>query len=181
MPLSVTGKGISVHHPADRVEILNTAHDRESFDCGVESLNRYIKQQASQDAKRRIGVTHVAVSDDRPDRILGYYTLATTTIGPGTMPEKNLPKRMALPGALLGRLAVDVSAKGSGLGEFLLMDALARAERVAVSEIGAVAVVVDALPEAVGFYTRYGFQKLLDDELHLYLSMDAIRKLSLNQ
>lgn len=60
------------------------------------------------------------------------------------------------------------------------MHALARAERLATSEIGAVAVVVDAFPEAREFYGRYGFQRLVDDELHLYLSMKTISKLQLN-
>lgn len=162
-----------------KVEVLSSSHDKDSFDCGIGSLNRYIKQQASQDARRRIGVTHVAVLEEDPCRILGYYTLATTTIGPGLMPEKGFPRSMSLPAVLLGRLAVDVSVKGQGLGEYLLMDALARAHRIAESEIRAVAVVVDALPDAVKFYERYGFQQLLDDRLHLYLSMDAIKKLHL--
>ena len=169
-----------MHELVDKIEILNSTHNRSAFYCGVESLDTYIKRQASQDAKRRISVTHVAVSIDNPVRIIGYYTLSATTIEPASMPEKGLPIAIPLPAILLGRLAVDVSAQGSGLGSYLLMDALARAQRVADSEMGAVAVVVDALPEAVDFYAKYGFQRLLDDELHLYLSMNTIKKLLLN-
>ena len=60
------------------------------------------------------------------------------------------------------------------------MDALARSERVALSDMGAVAVVVDALPSAVVFYSKYGFKQLADDNLHLYLSMKTIQKMGLN-
>ena len=150
------------------------------FDCGVDSLNKYLKQQASQDLKRQIGITHVAISKDDITRIAGFYTLAMTSVAPGMISEKKLPDQMPMPAVLLGRLAVDVSFKGHQLGEYLLMDALARAERVSLSEVGAVAVVVDALPNAVEFYSRYGFQKLLDDDLHLYLPMKTIHKLGLN-
>ncbi len=163
------------------IEILNDHHNRDAFDCGEESLNKYLKQRASQDMKRQLGITHVAASADDPSRIVGYYTLAMTSVAPGTMPEKRLPDQMPLPAVLLGRLAVDTSFKGHRLGEYLLMDSLARSERVALSDVGAVAVVVDALPSALEFYGKYGFQQLADDELHLYLPMKTIRKLGLNK
>lgn len=170
-----------LHELIQRIETLNDHHNRDAFDCGEESLNRYLKQQASQDAKRQLGITHIAVSTHDSSRIVGYYTLAMTSVAPGTMPEKRLPEQMPLPAVLLGRLAVDVSFKGHQIGEYLLMDALARSERVALSDVGAVAVAVDALPSAVKFYSRYGFQQLSDDELHLYLPMKTIHKLGLNE
>jgi predicted GNAT family N-acyltransferase len=173
-------RGNDLHELVDRIEILSSIHDREAFYCGVESLDIYIKRQASQDARRRISVTHVAVAKDNNTKIVGYYTLSATTITPALIPEKGFPKAIPLPAILLGRLAIDISAQGSGLGSYLLMDALSRAQRVAESEMGAVAVVVDALPNAVSFYTKYGFQRLLDDELHLYLPMNTIKKLALN-
>ena len=170
-----------MHELIQRIEALNEHHDRDAFDCGEESLNKYLKQQAAQDMKRQLGITHIAVSTDDFRRIVGYYTLAMTSVAPGTMPEKRLPEQMPLPAVLLGRLAIDASFKGHGLGEYLLMDALARSERVALSDVGAVAVVVDALPSALAFYGKYGFQQLSDDQLHLYLPMKTIRKMGLNE
>lgn len=170
-----------MHRIIAQVEPLDRRHDRESFDCGEQSLNRYLKQQAAQDMTRHIGTTHVAVPALNETRIAGYYTLAMSSVGPGALPEKNLPSRIPMPAVLLGRLAVDLTFKGEGLGEYLLMDALARSERVALSEVGAVAVVVDALPHAVGFYARYGFKSLPDDTAHLYLPMTVIHKLRLNE
>lgn len=169
-----------MHELIQRIGVLADHHSREAFDCSEESLNNYLKQQASQDMKRQLGITHVAVSTDDSSRIVGYYTLAMTSVAPGTMPEKRLPEQMPLPAVLLGRLAIDVSFKGHGLGEYLLMDALARSERVALTDVGAVAVVVDALPSALDFYSKYGFKALSDDPLHLYLSMKIIRKLGLD-
>jgi predicted GNAT family N-acyltransferase len=170
-----------LHKLVQYVEILRDHHNRDAFDCGEESLNKYLKQQATQDMRRQIGVTHVAVSIDDSSKLAGYYTLAMTSVAPGTIPEKRLPDHKSLPAVLLGRLAVDVSFRGHKLGEYLLMDALARSERVALSDMGVVAVVVDVLPSALEFYGRYGFQQLSDDHLHLYLSMKIIRKLGLNE
>lgn len=170
-----------LHGLIQRIEILTSNHNRDAFDCGVESLNIYLKQQALQDMKRQLGITHIAVPKADPGKIAGYYTLAMTSVSPGEMPERRLPGFIPLPAILLGRLAVDLEYKGHQIGEFLLMDALARSERVAISDVGAVAVVVDALPAAVDFYRKYGFQQLSNDHLHLYLPMNTIRKMGLNE
>ena len=74
---------------------------------------------------------------------------------------------------------VDRSMQSLGLGEFLMVDALRRAEYLA-NKIGIRAVEVDAInDDAKRFYGRYGFLALKDDPRHLFLSMSVIRKLRL--
>jgi GNAT superfamily N-acetyltransferase len=91
---------------------------------------------------------------------------------------KGLP-RIDVPVVLLGRLAVDRSMHGQGLGTFLLLDALRRCQRLA-DEVGVRAVEVDALDAtARAFYLKYGFIPLEDDPNHLFLPMSTIRKLNL--
>jgi predicted N-acetyltransferase YhbS len=76
---------------------------------------------------------------------------------------------------LLARLAVDRSYQGSGIGRLLLFDALARLERNS-HDIGFELVVVDALHEdAACFYLTYGFRRVLDHELKLYMTTKALR------
>jgi len=63
-----------------------------------------------------------------------------------------------VPAVLLGRLAVDRSYQGKGLGVVLLGDALMRTAR---AELGVFAMVVDAKDEgAQRFYERFGFTLL---------------------
>ena len=82
-----------------------------------------------------------------------------------------------MPVAHLGRLAVDAGAQGHGLGETLLMDALARVVGAADS-IGIHAVEVVTIDEdAKRFYLKYGFTELLDDPHHLYISIKTLRDL----
>lgn len=158
------------------IEPLDTAHDREAFDCGESSLNDFLKRFARQNDEKGLGRTFVAVAANSTV-IKGYYTLSNGSLKFDNVPEK-LP-RDPIPVAHLGRLAVDVSARGQGLGEYLLLDALKRIAAVA-GQIGIYAVEVYALNElAKSFYLKYGFSPLLDDALHLYLPLKVIRKLKL--
>lgn len=163
-----------------RIEPLASGHDRKSFRCGEESLDTFLHRFARQNMERGVGVTYVAVGDDAPARILGYYTLSSSAIARQTVPEAGesakLP-RYPVPSALIARLAVESNAQGRGLGLLLMLDALARVVRIA-DEMGIHAVEVVALHEwARAFYERLGFVVLQDDPLHLFLPLPIARSL----
>ncbi len=149
--------------------------NRKKFDCGNESLNQYLKNYATQDIKRSLSYMCVAVSLEEPSKILGYYTFSAGSIAFEEFPsQKKLPK-YPIPIARIGRLAVDVSVQRKGLGKDLLMDALHRAKRLASTEIGIAALIVDAKDEnAKSFYIKYGFQSL-KRPLTLFISMGTIK------
>ena len=161
------------------VEPLGRQHDRTAFQCGAEALDRYLKQQARQDADKRVAAPFVAVRP--PDvRVLGYYTLSASVLTLADLPDDlacKLPRYPQLPVTLLGRLAVDQSTKGQGLGEHLLLDALHRSLAHA-DEIAAMAVVVDAKDEnAVSFYRHYGFLPLQAKPNRLFVPMRSVAQL----
>ncbi|MCP9496777.1 MAG: GNAT family N-acetyltransferase [Pyrinomonadaceae bacterium MAG19_C2-C3] len=138
-------------------------------------MNDFLKRFARQNDEKGLGRTYVAVLPGEP-RIYGYYTIASGALQFSTVPEK-LP-RYLVPVVHLGRLAVDVTTKGQGLGKALLADALKRVGAIA-EQLGIYAVEVYALNEqARDFYLKFGFRELQDDRLHLYLTMKVIRKLS---
>jgi GNAT superfamily N-acetyltransferase len=160
-------------------EHLQAHHDRAGFDCGKIVLNDFLQKQARQNADRNVGVTHVAVPEPNASRILAYYTLLTRTVSSAIIPAKKLP-RGEIGVALLGRLAVDRSAQGQGLGKLCLLRAMTQVE-LAARELGIYALVLDALDdEARGWYLRlgFGFEILLDDPNHLFLPVATIRQLS---
>ncbi len=137
------------------IEVLNRRHDRISFSCGVEALDRYFHQQVTQDIKRRATACYVAVE---ASKVAGYYTLAAGGVSLTDIPDplaKKLPRYPSVPVARLGRLAVDQFYRGKKLGGVLLWDACMRAAR---SEIAVYALVVDAKDDqAAAFYLHYGF------------------------
>ena len=161
------------------VEPLGRQHDRAAFHCGSEALDRYLKQQARQDADKRVAAAFVAARP--PDtRVLAYYTLSASVLTLADLPDelaRKLPRYPQLPVTLLGRLAVDQSTKGQGLGEHLLLDALRRSLAHA-DQIAAMAVVVDAKDEAAAaFYQHYGFLTLQAQPSRLFVPMRLVAQL----
>ena len=157
------------------IEPLNRNHNRTAFNCGIESLDRYLQHQANQDIKRRVSRVFVVRSRQDETKVLGYYTLSTLSIDLSVLPEKlakKLPKH-PIPAALIGRLAVDVSAQGKGIGKVLLSNAIKRTLAIS-SDIGIYAIVVDAINEqAESFYMQYGFAHLASEGKRLFLSLKS--------
>src|SRR5438874_767237 len=160
------------------IEPLTTAHDRKAFQCGRAQLDEYLHKYAKQHARKNVGRTFVAVRAGEK-KVLGYYTLSSSSVAFEHLPEelqKKLPN-YPLPVALLGKLAVDQSARGQGLGELLLIDALRRVVAIA-DQLAIFGVEVDALDNsAKAFYEKYGFQPFHDQPLHLFLPLDTVRQL----
>ncbi len=162
------------------VEPLGTVHDRPSFSCGYEVLDRYLREQASQDARRRVAAPFVLVAESERKTIVAYYTLSALGIDLHDLPDnviKKLPSYPVVPVTLLGRLAIDQHYTGQGAGEFLLVDALLRAYMQS-SQIAAAAVVVDAIDEhAAHFYRHFGFTHFPDKPRRLFLPMKTVADL----
>ncbi len=153
-------------------------HNRQNFDCGMEELNQYLSQYARQNHAKGINRAFVATKPDTPSTIDGYYTISSSSISFDFLPEterKGLPN-YPIPCALIGRLAVDISCQGEGLGQELLVNALLRIVR-ASSEIGIYAVRVDAINQrAKQFYLKYEFIPFEDQPLSLFLPLKTIKQ-----
>lgn len=162
------------------IQKLDKSHDRASFDCGKPPLDEWLRRQAGQYERKGLSRTYVAVRKGHL-AVLGYYAVSNHRVSYDVVPPeqaKGLP-RVDVPVILLGRLAVDKTVQGQGLGALLLIDALRRANHVS-QQIGVRAVEVDAIDDAAReFYMKYGFVSLEDDRRHLYLPMQVVRKLDL--
>jgi GNAT superfamily N-acetyltransferase len=160
------------------IEPLTSGHVRGGFSCGVDALDRYLRERATQDMRRRVSNCFVAL--DSTGGIAAYYTFAATGI-PVTevAPEltRRLPRYPTIPAALIGRLAVDRRFHRKGLGAALIVDALARAMR---AEPAIFALVVDAKDDtALRFYGQLGFQRFASHPMRLYLPVaEAARRLA---
>jgi predicted N-acetyltransferase YhbS len=159
-------------------EPITTAHDTESFSCGIPLLDEWLKLRALRNEGSGASRTFVVCSDRR---VIGYYALATGGVGHRNTPAKvrrNMPD--PVPVMVLGRLAVDQQWQHAGLGRSLLRDAVLRTLSVS-QQAGIKALLVHALSEdAKTFYVRYGFQVSPLDPMTLIVSMqDAAHNLSL--
>lgn len=167
--------------PRFKVALLDPKiHDRAAFSCGEPSLDEYLKRRAGQDLKRRLAVTYVFAPIDEPSRVAGYFSLSAYALLPKELPEelaRRLPRHNRFPATLIGRLARDEAYRGDGLGELLLLEALAKALEGS-GHVASLALVVDALNDrAAAFYKRYGFLPFADDAHRLYLPMATVNAL----
>jgi GNAT superfamily N-acetyltransferase len=131
-------------------------HELDAFQSGVDALDGWLKRHARHNE---------AEGGSRPfvvcmgQRVVGYYSLAAGSLLPSAATgrvRRNMPN--PVPIVLLGRLAIDRSVQGKGLGGDLLRDAVLRVLS-AGEAIGVRAVLVHAIsPEAKAFYERYGFR-----------------------
>jgi hypothetical protein len=93
--------------PDLKIEALASHHNREDFSCGVDSLDRYPQTQARQDVRRKANGVFILVELDKPDIVLGYYTLCATALPQGDVPtsaRKHVPRYPLVAATLVGRL-----------------------------------------------------------------------------
>lgn len=156
------------------IEALSSEHDRKAFACGSEPLDRYIRQQVSQDIRLRVAQCYVARESDSL-RVAGFYTLSAGDVALQDVPEdiaRKLPRYPVVPVARIGRLAIDTAFQGKRLGGALLWDAVSRAMR---AEVGIYAIAVDAKDEqAASFYRHHGFLAFASALDKLFLPLSAV-------
>jgi len=159
-----------------RLAALGAEHDRGSFRCGEEVLDRYFQAQASQDMRRRIANCFVA-TESVGGEVAAYYTIAAASVPFIDLPHedaKRLPRYPTLPAVRIGRLAVALEFQGRGLGAALVMDAV---RRTVQAPPAVYTLLVDAKnDEAVAFYRRHGFRSLNSQPRTLFLPLVTAQK-----
>lgn len=148
--------------------------DRESFNCGESSLNRWLSERALDSEINGAARTYVVCLEQK---VVGYYCLSTGSIVRAQAPGKirrNMPD--PIPVMVLGRLAVDLNHQGKGIGLALIKDAVLRT--LQASEIAGIkAILVHALDEKVKqFYEQCGFVPSQIEPLTLMLSLADAKK-----
>ena len=101
------------------IEKLRREHQLDSFDCGKEDLNRFLKRQAWNSQQAHSAQTYVLA---RELAVVGYYSLTAGSVtheGATERAKKGLA-RHPIPVILLARLAADVSLQGKKIGPALL-------------------------------------------------------------
>ncbi len=171
----MSGPGQFIVEPLDP-----SKHDREAFDCGVETLNEFLRSRARREMEAGTSACFVLVPQAQPEIIAGFYTLSAAVIRRTELPEsltKKLPRYPELPATLLGRLARSLGFIGQGIGDRLMMSALSRAVEGA-RQVASWAIVTDPKDAtARRFYEGFGFRPLTAGRVFLPMK-DAAEYLS---
>jgi len=160
-----------------REEPIAKKHDRATFDCGEPALNEFLRRHARQSHDKGAAKTFLAISNSDGKSILGFYSLCPASLAYARTPEivrKGLA-RHDVPVFRLGRLAVNRTVQGQGLGGQLIL-AAGRRCLLAAAEVGGVALLIDTKDErAAKWYTSYGALPLADAPLSLLLPLATVQ------
>ena len=161
--------------PLRAPERLNEDHLTDSFASGAPTLDTWLKRKAAGNQASGASRTYVLC---RGQRVVGFYALAAGSVSHDLAPRKlkqNMPD--PVPVIVLGRLAIDASEQGNGLGRALLQDAVLRIA-AAAHEVGIAAIVVHALNDrAKAFYMDAGFVETAVAPMTLFLRIKDIKAL----
>jgi predicted N-acetyltransferase YhbS len=150
-------------------EPLAEQHDVTSFQSGEEALDTWLKRRAWKNQISGASRTFVVCEGAR---VVGYYALASGAVAADAAAgrfRRNMPD--PIPVVVLGRLAVDNSMQGKGLGRALVQDAGRRVLHAAAA-IGIRGMLVHALSEgAKAFYERIGFNPSPLDPMILMVTL----------
>jgi GNAT superfamily N-acetyltransferase len=155
-------------------ELLNATHDAAAFDCGIPELNDWLRRRALFNQGEGASRTYVVTEGKR---IMGYYALAAGGINVAAAPgrfRRNMPN--PIPVALLGRLAVDRSHQGRGLGRALFRDSAKRVVNAA-DVLGIRGLIVHAISnDAKAFYLALGFDPSPLEPMTLMVTLNDLKK-----
>ena len=164
---------MSIH----RIEKLRQDHAVETFDCGDQDLNRFLRQHAFHSQLSGGSTTYVGLAGQA---LVGYFTLAVGSVEYEKAPERVI-KGLAphsIPIMLLARLAVDLHWQKKGVGAGLLKNAMLRTVQAA-DIAGIRALVVHAKDRAAkGFYEHFNFLPSSSDPLHCFIILKDVRKVN---
>jgi predicted N-acetyltransferase YhbS len=156
-------------------EPLAPHHELDAFECGVATLDEWLKRRARRNETDGASRTFVLCVGPQ---VIGYYSLAAGSVlhtaATGKV-RRNMPD--PVPALLLARLAVDRAWHGKGLGADLLSDAVSRAIGAAET-IGVRAILVHAISDgAKAFYEKHGFRSSPIEPMTLMVTIDEARRM----
>ena len=162
---------------SDEVSILllTEGYPIKPFDCEDEDLNDFLFNEATPYQKELLATTFVMENDEQT---LGYYSLLNDSLqlredmfASKSQFRKFLrelmpyPKRhlKTIPALKIGRLAIDKSFKGKGLGSVIMANIISKYIKMN-KEQACRLITVDAYKQAIPFYQKMGFKFLTEDD-----------------
>ena len=162
---------------SEEISILLLTEDYpiKPFDCEDEDLNDFLFNEAVSYQKELLATTFVMENDKQT---LGYYSLLNDSLqlkeemfASKSQFRKFLrelmpyPKRhlKTIPALKIGRLAIDKTFKGKGLGSVIMANIISKCIKMN-EEQACRLITVDAYKQAVPFYQKMGFKFIIEGD-----------------
>jgi GNAT superfamily N-acetyltransferase len=148
-------------------------HGLGAFNSGVPILDDWLRRRARANQISGASRSFVICADDV---VVGYHALASGAVSADAVPSRfrrNMPE--PIPVAVLGRLAVDRSYHGQGVGRALFRDSALRVMQAAET-IGIRGMLVHAISdEAKAFYLALGLSESPLEPMTLMVTLADLR------
>jgi GNAT superfamily N-acetyltransferase len=152
---------------------LTDHHQLGAFNSGIPTLDEWLRRRARANQVSGASRSFVVCTDDI---VVGYYALASGAVSAAAAPSRfrrNMPE--PIPVAVLGRLAVDQTYHGQGIGRALFRDSALRVMQAAEA-IGIRGMVVHAISEeAKAFYVALGLSESPLEPMTLMVTLADLR------
>jgi len=163
-----------------KIENLNEKHNLNEFQCTDETLANFLTEQALNHQKQLIVTTHVCIYNGR---IAGFFSICNAEL---ELKEKEKKAELLdmgkgyrkYPATLIARLAVHKEFEGKGVGTYLLKAIVGKILESSAAFSASRFVIVDAYPQAEGFYKKFGFERIetkkqysSDDNIPMYVDI----------
>ena len=157
------------------IEDINKTHDINNFNCGLDSVNDFLKNEALKNHSDLLSKTYIARRNSS-NNVIAYCTICPHILKKSESEFIiNRKYRWNTPAILLAQLGVDVNNKGENLGQKLIGYLFFDVAIPVVKYIHYAAIVVDAENESlISYYQKSGFKRFKEDGLRLYIPMSAI-------
>lgn len=154
---------------------LKDHHELDDFNCGVESRNLWLTNNARRADNQDTARVYVWTQRD-DNKVMAYFAINPTQVDrleDGI--SKSAAKLDRAPAFMISKLAVDRSIQGQGVGKDLVLDAVGRIVRVAQLGGGRL-IVVDAIDEpSADFCRKLNFIPVQNTPSRLYMKVETAR------
>ena len=155
-----------------RIRRLSKEDTIASFDCGDEDLNDFIINESQLYRQARLAISYV-IENKATNQVVGFFSLSNDRISISDFENKtefnrfrkkrfvNEKRIKSYPAVKIGRLGIDVCAKGQSLGTFILD--FVKSYFVIENKAGCRFITVDAYTNAISFYLKNNFVPLREE------------------
>ncbi len=162
----------------DAPTLLTDAHNLDHFNSGEPVLDDWLQRRALSNLESGASRTYV-ICPKAKQNVIGFFSFSMGQIlaseVAGSM-RRNMPNK--IPAVVLGRLAIDLTWQGKGVGRALLTEVMRRSLR-ASEEVSARLVIVHAISsDAENFYKHHGFTRLPTEAPMLAIDLLKYRTLA---
>lgn len=156
---------------------LTDEHNLESFCCGNNAIDDFLKNCAIEEQENKISITYLVCLHNK---VIGFFTLATNSIevlAIDTVDSIEEFPESVYPAIDISKLAIIKRLQRKRIGEYTVRAAIGKI--LSISEhVGCRYITLDSLKDKVGFYKKYGFKIIdiyKDDEyIKMYLNVAQI-------